>query len=218
MAKIYLLGGENVYRKSAQPINEAAIQDAGKNPNVLVFPWARATFDRRYRKRNTLTEYLLGLGAGQVDFIDYSEPSQYIAQRLEEASFVYLTGGVPSILLERLKAVGVDKLLLDFEGVIVGRSAGALALCRRCIVTGRTTKKVKVLNGLGLANLTLKTHYKPHHDPTLRSLSICGEIYAVPKSSAIIYDSGKLNFLNPVYLFSDGERFAVSGPLGFENP
>jgi len=47
MPKLYLLGGENVYKRSAREVNERAFQDAGEPLDILVFPWARASFDRR---------------------------------------------------------------------------------------------------------------------------------------------------------------------------
>ena len=46
MPKLYLLGGENVFKRSAREVNERAFQDAGEHLVVLVFPWARASFDR----------------------------------------------------------------------------------------------------------------------------------------------------------------------------
>ena len=51
MPKIYLLGGENVVKRSALEVNERAFQDAKAPRSVAVFPWARASFDRKYQKR-----------------------------------------------------------------------------------------------------------------------------------------------------------------------
>ena len=57
MPKIYLLGGENVTLRSAREINLLAFEDAAKSPNVLVFPWARPSFDRKYGTRKLLSDY-----------------------------------------------------------------------------------------------------------------------------------------------------------------
>jgi dipeptidase E len=210
MPKIYLLGGENVHRRSAKQVNEQALQDAGENPNVLVLPWARASFDRKYRRRKLLTDYLTSLGAAQIEFIDYSDSAQAIAERMHSASLVYLTGGVPSVLVERLRILAIDKLLFGFGGVIVGRSAGALALCRKCAVTYRSSRKPAVLDGLGLLNLTLKTHYEPADDERLLKLSWESEVYAVPRDSALVFNDGKLSHVNSVYVFRGGERLPLS--------
>ena len=164
MPKLYLLGGENVFKRSAREVNERAFQDAGEPLVVLVFPWARASFDKGYKKRKRLVDYFISLGASTINFIEYSDSNETIAEKMADSNLVYLTGGLASVLVERLKNMGVDRLLHDYGGVIVGRSAGALALCRKCIITCRSNSKVKIIDGLGLADLTLKVHYKPEKD------------------------------------------------------
>jgi dipeptidase E len=206
MPILYLLGGENVYRRSAKEVNERAFQDAGKPLNVLVFSWARASFDNSYKKRKTLVDYFISLGADSINFVDFSDTTEVIAEKMADSNLVYLTGGLPTVLLERLRKMSVDLLLHDYCGVIVGRSAGALALCHRCVVTCRSNLKNKIINGLGLVDLTLKVHYKPEKDNTLFALSKKETIYAVPEGSALIYNSCVCSFIGNAYLFKDGQR------------
>ena len=125
---------------------------------------------------------------------------------MSKSDLVYLTGGVPSVLVERLKKSGMSSLLENFEGVIVGRSAGALALCSKCVITYRSNCAVKVIDGLGLVDLTLKAHYKARLDEKLKELSENQDIFAVPKGSAVVCDDGNLSFLNKVFLFHKGEK------------
>ena len=204
MPKLYLLGGENVYKRSAKAVNEKAFQDSGIRPNILVFPWARASFDKRYRKRKILSDYFLNLGAGNVEFIEYGQSD--VAQKMANAGIVYLTGGQPSILIERIKNVGLDQLLKSYSNIIVGRSAGALALCKRCITTCRSNGRVRVVEGLGLVNITLKTHYTQDKDEVLKQFSMNEKIYALPKDSALVFDKGKLAAIRKVYVFNHGQR------------
>ena len=204
MPKLYLLGGENVFKRSAREVNERAFQDAGEHPPVLVFPWARASFDKSYKKRKRLTDYFISLGAGAINFVEYSDSTETITAKMADSNIVYLTGGVASILVERLKNVGVDRLLREYGGVIVGRSAGALALCRKCIITCRSDSKVKIIDGVGLAGLTLKVHYKPEKDGALEGLSRHEKIYAAPEGSALVYSNGACSFMGEVYLFENG--------------
>jgi peptidase E len=206
MPKLYLLGGENVFKRSAKEVNEKAFQDAGEPPVVVVFPWARASFDRKYQKRKTLTDYFISLGASTINFIEYSDSNETIAKKMAESNLVYLTGGLASVLVERLKNMGVDRLLHDYGSVIVGRSAGALALCRKCIITCRSNSKVKIINGIGLADLTLKVHYKPEKENALEKLSRQEKIYAVPEGSALIYNNDACSFIGEVYLFENGKK------------
>jgi dipeptidase E len=212
MPKYYLLGGENTLRRDAEEINQKAFNDAGEAPSILVFPWARASFDSAYVKRKLIFDYFRSLGAGTVNFIDYSIAPEELKEKIGEADLVYLTGGVPSILIERLKKLEMDSLLQNYCGVIVGRSAGALALCRRCVITYRSSSAVKVIDGLGLLDLTLKVHYKLEIDEKLKDLSKLQEVFAIPKDSAIVYHKGCLFFINAVYSYRNGERHVLNAP------
>jgi dipeptidase E len=135
MPKYYLLGGENIHKRDAEEVNQRAFNDAGETPKILVFPWARASFDKTYLKSKLLFDYFRSLGASTVNIVEYSFTLEEIKEKIFESDLVYLTGGVTSVLLERLRKLGVDSLLKDYEGIIVGRSAGALALCKKCVIT-----------------------------------------------------------------------------------
>jgi dipeptidase E len=210
MTRFYLLGGENTLRRDAKDVNQAAFNDAGESPRVLVFSWARASFDATYTKRKLVFDYFRSLGAGTVNVVDFSRTYDEIEEKISASDLIYLTGGVPSMLVERLRSMHVDELLKSFGGVVVGRSAGALVLCRKFIVTYRSDASVELLDGFGLVDITLKAHYKSGNDAALVELSKNMPIYAVPKGSAIVAKDGRLSFMNTVYLFKDGKRETVS--------
>ncbi len=210
MPKLYLLGGENVFKQTAKEVNESAFREAERPLVVVVFSWARASFDRDHRKRANLTDYFTSLGASTVEFIEYSYPRELIAKKIASSNLIYLTGGLVTALVERLKRMGVDELLRSYSGVIVGRSAGALVLCKKCVITNRHSKAVSVIDGLALTDFTLKAHYKPQNDATLILLSKQQPIYAVPARSALVYGNGKLSVINKAYLFDKGVKQELS--------
>ena len=156
-----------------------------------------------------MADYLVSLGAGAVDFIEYSDSETTIVQKVESSDLIYLTGGLVNALVERLRKMRVDSLLRDYDGVIVGRSAGALALCKKCAITCRNSQKVRLVEGLGLADLTLKAHYIPQKDSALQLLSKGQKIYAVPSRSAIVYEDGHCSFIGKAYLFENGKKFRL---------
>ena len=204
MPKLYLLGGENVSRRSAKAVNELGFVDAGGRPNVLVVPWAKPSFDKVYGKRKLLEDYFRNMGAERVDFADYDEMD--LVQKIAEANLIYLTGGQASILIERANKMHLQTHLKNYQGIIVGRSAGALALCNHCITTRRYSKRVAAVNGLGLANLTLKAHYIAADEEKLKQFSQTEPVYAVTKDSALVVEGKKLSAIGEVYLFNDGQR------------
>lgn len=207
MAKLYFLGGENLIKRDCREINAAAFLDAGEDPLVVVFSWARASFDRAYRHRSDLSEYFRSLGAGVVDFVDYSDSFREITEKIEGSDLIYLPGGLASVLVERLKKRSVDKLLRKYDGVVVGRSAGALALGRKCVVTRHKRRAwSEMIKGIGLVNFCLKAHYRPSKDESLKRLSKEERIYAIPERSALVYDDGALSFMGNVYLFQNAKK------------
>jgi peptidase E len=207
MAKLYFLGGENVAKRDAKEINEAAFDDAGGAPAVVVFPWARSSFDQTYERRKRLFNYFRSLGASTVNFASYSDTLEEITRKVERSALIYLPGGLASVLVERLKNKSVDQLLRKYEGVVVGRSAGALVLGKKCVVTkNRRHPTSEMISGIGLVNFSVKAHYKPSKDAALKNLSKKEKIYAIPERSALVYDEGALSFKGDVYLFQNGEK------------
>jgi len=211
--KLYLLGGENLIKKDAKGVNTDAFANAGGSPNVSVFPWARASFDKAYKRRKRLSSYFLSLGANTVEFIDYSTDKAEIARKIGHSDLIYFTGGVASVLVERLRKKGVDRLLRKFEGVVVGRSAGALALCKNFIITDRNNKEMTLAKGLGFVDFSVKVHYVSFRDGKLKKLSNKCPIFAIPCGSAIVHYSDYLSFLSEVYLFRNGEKTLLTEPF-----
>ena len=209
MAKLYFLGGERVVKQDSREINEVAFREAAESPRVLVFPWARASFDKTYKRRRRLVNYFINLGAGTVDFAEYGDTFEEINRKVEYSDLIYLTGGLTTVLVERLKSKSVDSLLRKYDKVIVGRSAGALALCKKCVLTERRKPVVKMVTGLGLVDFGVKVHYKTSKDVELKRLSKEEKIYAIPERSALVYDRGCLSVIGDVYVFQNGEKARV---------
>ena len=206
MAKLYFLGGENVVKRNAKEINQLAFEDAGDAPRVLVFTWARPSFDARFVRRRRLTEYLHSLGAGSVEYAEFSDLIGEIAAKVAGADLIYVTGGQVSTLLSRLRFSGADALVRGFGGVILGRSAGAMALGKRCLVTNRYSKRPRSVEGLGLVDFSVKAHYESAKERLLAGASKKGKIYAISQRAAVISRDGALSFIDEVFLFENGEK------------
>lgn len=206
MTKLYFLGGESVAKQDSKYINEVAFREAADSPRVLVFPWARTTSDKTHKRWKRLFNYFRDIGAGSVDVADYGETFEEISRKVECSDLLYLTGGFTTVLLERLREKNIAPLLSNYGKVIVGRSAGALALCKKCFLTDRRESLVKIVEGLGIVDFGIKVHYKPSGDVELKRLSKKEKIYAIPERSALIYDHESLSFIGDVYMFQNGKK------------
>ena len=209
MVKLYFLGGENVAKQDSQKINEAAFQEAADAPRVLVFPWARAISNKTHKHMKRLFNYFKNIGAESVEIAEYSETFEKINRKVERSDLVYLTGGFTTVLVKRLRKKNIAPLLRNYGKVIVGRSAGALALCKKCFLTDRRKSLVKMVEGLGIVNFGIKVHYRPSRDVELKRLSREGKIYAIPERSALVYDHKCLSFIGNVYMFRNGEKTRI---------
>jgi len=206
MAKLYFLGGENVSKRDAKEVNEKAFYDAGEAPQVLVFPWARPSFDASYRRRKRVSAYFRSLGASAVNFAQYSDSIEEIKAKAKSSDLIYITGGQVSALLTRLRSKQMGEWLGEYEGVLVGRSAGALVFGKKCLVTNRYSRRSKLVDGLGLVDFSVKVHYNPSQDGLLEKLSKKEKFYAIPPRDALISDGKALSFIGDVFLFENGMK------------
>jgi len=207
MSKVYFLGGEDVAKRDSKEINKRAFIDAGGTPAVLIFPWTAKSVDRSDEYRKIMIDYFKDLGACTVDFAEYSESSEQIAEKAERSDLIYLPGGLTTVLVERIRNKNVDDLLRNYPRVIVGRSAGALALCKECILTrNRDNPVTMIIAGIRLVDFRIKVHYNFSKDNELKKLSKQGKIYGIPERSALVYNGGILSFIGNVYLFQEGRK------------
>ena len=207
MTKLYFLGGEDVAERDSREINEKAFMEASGTPVVLVFNWTAESADKMGKYGKIMVDYFEDVGARAVEFAEYSDSLEEIAQKAKRSDLIYLPGGVTRILLERILDTKVDGLLREYEKIIVGNSAGALALGRDCILTrGKRNKRTVIIPGLGLVDFSVKVHYKVSKDDELKQLSYGRKIYAIPERCALIYDSGSVSCIGDIYLFQNGEK------------
>lgn len=219
MAKLYFIGGEDVKKRNAKKIDKKAFADAGGAPKVLEFPWTAKVEKKEYRK--TIIDYFKDIGAKKIIFAELSDSLQTIEEKIKSSDLIYLPGGETKLLVKRIKDKKVDYLLQKYNKIIVGNSAGSLALCRKYVVIKGQDGRPKTIfeQGLGPADFAVAVHYKSlntelagkNADRELITLSkkVDTKIYAIPETSAVVYNGENLKFLGNVYLFYKGKKVKV---------
>lgn len=207
MVKLYCLGGEDLAKRDSKEINKKAFIDAGGKPSVLIFNWTAESVDKAGKYRKIMADYFKDLGASEIEFAELSDSLEVFAAKIDRSDLIYLPGGVTQVLVQRMKQAKVDDLLRRYDKVIVGNSAGALALCKDCILTKDKERPVtSIISGLGLVDFGVAVHYSVSKDRELKKLSMKRKIYAIPERCALVYDSGNLLFIGDVYLFFHGKK------------
>jgi len=217
MTKLYFLGGTDIKKGRNKKIDKKALADAGKNPVVLVFPWtARFTTSRKNKYRKIIRNYFKSIGAKKVIFAELTDPLREIKRKIESSNLIYLPGGEPKFLVRRIKKRGIDSLLKKYTGIIVGNSAGAVALCKKYVVIkGQDGRPKTILEpGFGLVDFIVSVHYASpiEHlggispDKEHKRLSRKIKIYAIPEQCALVYDGKKLKAIGNVFVFDKGRK------------
>ncbi len=201
---IYFLGGEDVKKRTCFEIMRKALADA-KNGRVLIIPWTSESKEKVEKYKKILTEYFKDLGAKSITFAELSDTQSTLATKINDADLIYIPGGLPEVFLKYAAQKNLTTLLRNYKGVIVGNSAGALVLCRECVITkDEDHPTTKVMPGLGLVDFSVEVHYTPERDEELKELSKGRKIYAIPEHCALVYQDGVLEFAGNIVLFENG--------------
>jgi len=201
--QLFLIGGEDVKKRNCAWINKMYFSLVN-NPVVLVIPWTTNDKVKEVFYRKILKEYFLDLGAKEVLFLEEGDDIKIVSEKFSKANILYLPGGDPKILLEKIKGKRyVLSEIEKFRGIVVGNSAGALILCEFGLIIREG--QVSILNGLNLVNVSVKVHYKPSEDRELSK--ICQRrkitIFALPENSAIRIMGNKVETIGNVTIFTN---------------
>ncbi len=205
MLRLYLLGGEDIERRDSRSLNEQAFRDAGDSPMVAIFPWASKAKEEKLRR--LMVTYFKELGARTVRFVERSLPFTEMVAIVESSEVIYLPDGDAKLLIASMRDTGSLHLLRLHDNIVIGNSAGALALCSEYVMSAKNgTDGLAVERGLGLSEFMISAHYDPSQDPQLELLSKGRSIFAIPGGAAIRSDNCSLSLLGNVVLFVDGKK------------
>jgi dipeptidase E len=206
MQRLYLLGGEDFKDKGSKELNSQAFNDAGGSPLVLVFPWTSREKVREDAYRRLIVDYFKELGAKVVMFVEPSLPYPDMVKLVDQSDLIYLPGGDPKVLVERMRNTGASHLLANYDKVIVGNSAGAVALCAEYVLLSEDSDTFSISSGLGLVDLGVAVHYDPYMDTQLENLSTSRNIFAIPEGGAVVISRCSISLIGPVAVFQEGRK------------
>ncbi len=104
-----------------------------------------------------------GVRAENVSFINYfTDTKESAKEKIKKANTVYFTGGLPDRMMERITEFDLLEVLKEFEGVVVGYSAGAvIQLAEYHLYPDGDYKDYGYYSGIGYVNdLYLEVHYE----------------------------------------------------------
>ena len=150
---IILQGGEDVKRKT----NENLFKDVRRlssSGKILVIQWTSNSLEKEAEYSRMLRDYFSHCGFEEILFLAKTDPENEIQRKFSEVDTIYLPGGDTEILYRELKQRSLQDMLLEFPGVIIGNSAGAILLSKGGWGDG------KFYTGFGLVDFYVSVHYR----------------------------------------------------------
>ena len=126
-----------------------------------------------------------GMGFARFGVIDARTEAAEARRMIREASCVFLMGGHATNQMRMIREKGIADEIRENRGVILGVSAGAMNMGKRCVDVWESPEPY---DGLGLADLTVKAHFGTEEDglaQTLRRISMELPVCAMEDESAV---------------------------------
>ncbi len=123
-----------------------------------------------------------------------------------EADVVWLSGGDTLTQFRYFQTYGLDKVLREHDGVIIGMSAGSINMAKTSICTlSCGHSKQEIYNGLGCVNISVEPHFaRERVSDELLTLSEKYTIYGLCDDGLIVCFGENAEYYGEVYKLSRG--------------
>ena len=153
-----------------------------------------------------LTAY--GIAEKNIRFINYfTDTSVSAVQKIETADIVYFPGGAPELMMQRIRAFGLQEVLQRHKGIVLGYSAGALIqLAEYHLSPDENYPVFQYHEGLAyLHDFYLEVHYEgaPAQDAAISRVLAerKKDVYALAsRAGAMVADGGDLRLVSACFV------------------
>ena len=153
-----------------------------------------------------------GIPAENMTFISwYHHDGAYAKRVLEDSDAVFLTGGLPDRFCDRIRQWGIEEELRDFDGVMIGVSAGAMMQMKEYHITpDEDYDSYGYYEGLGiLEGFEPEVHFC---DSEIQRESIARyrsernkSVYAMTNQGGLLVENGTITTLGDVVLYTEAK-------------
>ena len=172
-------------------------------------------WNRQYKKgqgmeytEHTHIFFKFGLKENQIHWVNYFTDSKAeIEEKIEKSNILLLTGGAPDLMMKRIKEFKLKSLLKNYQGLMIGYSAGAMIqLDTYHITPDADYPQFAYKSGLGcLQGFAIEPHYRATKIQKQSIEKVREEkqipVYAIYENGGIIVEEGKKSFFGQVERF-----------------
>lgn len=131
---------------------------------------------------------------------------------VSKADVVWLSGGDTPVQYGYLQEYGLDTILKEHQGVIIGMSAGSINMAELAICTlSCGHAKQQIYQGIGCVDISVEPHFIPEKvSEELLELSQKYVIYGLCDDAIIVVKKKEVTFCGDVYELWEGKLQKVS--------
>ena len=132
---------------------------------------------------------------------------------VESADIIFLTGGDTKTQMDFFERIGLRDILKDYEGVIIGQSAGSMNLANLVVCPPEKEDiSTYTWNGLGIVDINIEPHFSEElfykddfYNNKLKEISKIYSLYAYGDGTHIYYDGSNYSIYGDVYYLFDSK-------------
>ncbi|NLK12496.1 MAG: type 1 glutamine amidotransferase-like domain-containing protein [Candidatus Phytoplasma sp.] len=145
----------------------------------------------------------LGVKKENIVWLNYfSSTKEELIETLSESQILFLPGGAPDEMMERIHEKEITETLEQFNGLIIGSSAGAMIQFNYFHISkDNDYKAFNICDGLGyLKDFSIEVHYKrkkvQKSGMKKASKIFKRDVYILPDDAAIICQNGQITLID----------------------
>ena len=194
-----------------------------KNHRVLIIPFSYhedyintpEEFNKHFSKgceeiEEIINEFnVYGIKRKNIKILNfYKETPNSIKNKFNHSDIIFLTGGYPDRFLYRIDTLGIRDYLVNFKGIVMGTSAGAMIQLDEYHVTPEDYETdYEYHDGLGLiSGFDIEVHFEEdflHLSGLITDLKLHNKlIYAMPNHGGLIVDGDKLTPIGDTFIIT----------------
>ncbi len=193
------------------------LQNIVTDKRVLIIPlafresqaWDNASWQSVYGKHgekydNILKPFLeYGYAESDIDWLNCYDGKDHVKQ-IQNASLLFFTGGMPEKAIMRMAELGITDAVRNFNGVVMGASAGAMLQLELYHITpDEDYGSYEICRGLGMVRgFDLEVHYLAtdlQNECTDRAVKQLGlPVYQMRHEGGLIVQNGTITVMGQV--------------------
>ena len=176
------------------------------------FAFVASEFEKMHEKTDKYFHIFLdmfedvGIHFEEAYVVDGRMSAEDVQRAVAEADVVWLSGGDTPTQFGYFQTYGLDKVLREHGGVMIGMSAGTINMAKTAICTLSCGHyKQEIYNGLGCVNVSVEPHFiRENVSEELLALSEEYMIYGLCDDGLVVCAGEKMEFYGEVYRLSCG--------------